>query len=426
MSKLDESIKERNTCIARCEEINNIELNGGELTEDLLTEYSEKMNRKRELDKDIAKQERREEVSTAKKELDQPAPRRVFAEPINHNERQRAYDAGLHEWATANLSGRQVSSDIARKAASVGLDIMGQSVKIKLDTEPFNHNRQRALTTTGTNTGLSLMPSHIAAGIERKLLDVSEIRQYATVIRTSDEGAWTFNRSDNTANVAPIKTEAQDTVSVDPYIDTRTLANVEYTESVDASWRILKSAPQVAELNYANLADSIAYAQDVDFYTRANSGLLHFVDDTESVNSAAVTYQNLLNLKYSAPRRHRKNMTFVFSDDTEAYLAANLKDENDNLIWQENARDGSPNKLLGQNYITTPHMESVTSATSGEPIILFVDLSKFYIRDAGELEIKVSEEHLFKSRKTVFLGMMNTGSVWTSFEDQLLLSIYRY
>lgn len=101
-----------------------------------------------------------------------------------------------------------------------------------------------------------------------------------------------------------------------------------------------------------------------------------------AVGTAAVTWDELLNLEHSVDPAYRvgPKVAYMFNDATLLALRK-LKDGDGNYIWQAgNVQSGVPNTINGRPYHINQAMPGLAA---GQDAILFGDLSKYYVRKVG-------------------------------------------
>jgi HK97 family phage major capsid protein len=77
-------------------------------------------------------------------------------------------------------------------------------------------------------------------------------------------------------------------------------------------------------------------------------------------------------------------------NDSTLSAVRKLKDGNGNYLWQMgNYQAGVPQNLLGYNVVVNQAMDSLAAA---KKVMLFGDMSKFYVRKVGAPSIYVARE----------------------------------
>lgn len=120
-----------------------------------------------------------------------------------------------------------------------------------------------------------------------------------------------------------------------------------------------------------------------------------------AAGAAAITGDELVDLKYSVKRPYRKSNKcgFMFTDLTEAAITKLSYGVGDTAVWVPSFREGTPDKILGHRYWVNDDMPEIAT---GEKTVLFGDFNKYIIRKAGYPEMARSDERDMANRRSVF------------------------
>jgi HK97 family phage major capsid protein len=119
-----------------------------------------------------------------------------------------------------------------------------------------------------------------------------------------------------------------------------------------------------------------------------------------------ITYADLVAMY--AKVKHGGSLVWITSQTTLPQLMA-LKDEAGNLIWQPNARDGSPGTLLG--FPVLLNERSPQLGAKGD--LLLTDLKYYLVKDGAGPFVAASEHVHFVNNKTVIKAFMTVdGKPW--------------
>lgn len=113
---------------------------------------------------------------------------------------------------------------------------------------------------------------------------------------------------------------------------------------------------------------------------------------TGAVNAAsasAVTFDNLLDLKYSVSAPYRRNGVYMFNDSLVPTLAK-VKDNNGQYIWQPSVVAGEPDRIHGAPVLTDPN---IPTSGAGAKIGVFGDPGKYLVRQVKTLRVVRSDEY---------------------------------
>jgi HK97 family phage major capsid protein len=107
--------------------------------------------------------------------------------------------------------------------------------------------------------------------------------------------------------------------------------------------------------------------------------------------TAAVTADEIIDLIHSVNPAYRSapNTALMMNDSTLAAVRK-LKDGQGNYLWQMgNYQAGIPQNILGYNVVVNQAMDSLAAA---KRVMVFGDMSKFYVRKVGGPSLFVARE----------------------------------
>lgn len=109
--------------------------------------------------------------------------------------------------------------------------------------------------------------------------------------------------------------------------------------------------------------------------------------------AAAITADDLLTAYHSLVSSYRVNGTWLANDSTALLLRRTLKDSQGRYMWQDaTLAGGYADSLLTRPFKTDYNMPAVAT---GNKSVLFGDLSKFIIRQVGDIRVTRSDEYGF-------------------------------
>lgn len=123
------------------------------------------------------------------------------------------------------------------------------------------------------------------------------------------------------------------------------------------------------------------------------SALVPKVVTTTAASATAVTYNDLIDVlaKVKAPHNAQGVASWVMNSATRAALMKVL-DQNGRPIFVESAREGEPDRILGRPVVIDDNMPDIGA---GKIPILFGDLSKYVLRIAQGVKVRVYQEEKF-------------------------------
>ena len=107
--------------------------------------------------------------------------------------------------------------------------------------------------------------------------------------------------------------------------------------------------------------------------------------------AAAITADEIIDLIHSVDPQYRASAsTAIMMNDSTLAAVRKLKDGNGNYLWQMgNYQAGVPQNLLGYNVVVNQAMDSLATA---KKVMLFGDMSKYYVRKVGGPSLFVARE----------------------------------
>ena len=79
-------------------------------------------------------------------------------------------------------------------------------------------------------------------------------------------------------------------------------------------------------------------------------------------------------------------------NDATVKAIRQLKDSNNQYLWQPSLQLGNPDNLLGSPVATDPNIETIATA---KKVMAFGDMSKYFIREAGGHSKWISSDYAF-------------------------------
>lgn len=234
----------------------------------------------------------------------------------------------------------------------------------------------------GTDSeGGYLVPDEYESTLIEKLHDENIIRQYATVIKSSNgdkkipvvagygEATWTDEEA--------AYTESDDSFGV------ITLGAHKLTSIIKVSEELLNdSAFDLEQYISKEFVRRMAAAEENAFIngtgTGRPTGILQTAETGKTTAAAAaITADEVIDLYHSLRSPYRKNAVFIANDSTVKAIRQ-LKDSNGMYMWQPGLKEGQPDTLIGNRIISSAYMPEIGA---GKKPILFGDISYYWIAD---------------------------------------------
>jgi HK97 family phage major capsid protein len=125
---------------------------------------------------------------------------------------------------------------------------------------------------------------------------------------------------------------------------------------------------------------------------------------TTAAAVAAITYNEMLDLKHSVDPAYRGNAKWVFNDSTLKALKQ-LQDSNGLPLWSPNVATDAPAMLDNDPYIIDQGMPSLAT---GNKTVLYGDIAKYHIRDVRGFSMVRLVERYADFDQVGFIAFMRT------------------
>lgn len=273
--------------------------------------------------------------------------------------------------------------DLARKAAFADLNGNGRKVADPEHSAAFaafikTGEVNASLNKTTDGDGGYLAPSEWDRTITDKLVEVSPMREIATV-QTTSVGA--FKKLFNLRGTASGWVDEDDarTETAGPTFGSMEWASGEIYANVAATQQLLEDAQVDLETWLAGEIQTEFAKQEGTAFVSGNgtkrpAGFLAFtaggaktgvhpmgdVAQVISGSAAAVTADGIVDLTYALPSAFRGNARFVMNRGTEGKVRL-LKDGQSNYLWQPSYAAGTPATLNGYPITELPDMPDVAA-----------------------------------------------------------------
>ena len=86
-------------------------------------------------------------------------------------------------------------------------------------------------------------------------------------------------------------------------------------------------------------------------------------------------------------------------NDATMKVIRQLKDSNNQYLWQPSLQLGNPDNLIGRPIATDPNVETIATA---KKVMAFGDMSKYFIREAGGIQVDRSVDYAFANDLVTF------------------------
>jgi HK97 family phage major capsid protein len=252
---------------------------------------------------------------------------------------------------------------------------------------------QRAQTTTDAAGGYTI-PTELASILVKSMAAWGPMysEDVATVITTNGGGQITMPTVNDTAVTAGAHTEGA-TLTDDGGKDATFGQKVLEAYAYDTEWlRVSKELADdsifaMEQILGDLLGERLGRIANLQLTTGSGSSAPNGIVTASTLGktaagTAAVTGDEIIDLVHSVDPAYRTGpkVGFMFNDSTLSAIRK-LKDGDGNYLWQMgNVQQGQPGSLLGYSYRINQAMDSLAT---GNRVMLFGDMGKYYVRKVG-------------------------------------------
>jgi HK97 family phage major capsid protein len=330
-------------------------------------------------------------------------------------QRMEKADAAIRAAHSVDLSKRPVAERTSAPAVDAGFATDYRSAFYAmianggvdgLDSEVRQVLRSNELRTqtAGTNSaGGFTVPTELATFIDKAMIATGPMydSNLFTVINTTGGNTFNIPTVDDTSVAAEAHTEGTqptDDGGKDVTFAQKTLGAFAFdTEWVRWSYELANdSILNMEQLLGELLGERMGRIANSKLTTGSGSSDVEGIVTNSTAGKtaaavAAVTADEIIDLIHSVNPAYRSapNTAIMMNDSTLAAVRK-LKDGQGNYLWQMgNYQAGVPQNLLGYNVVVNQAMDSLAAA---KKVMLFGDMSKFYVRKVGGPSLFVARE----------------------------------
>lgn len=227
-----------------------------------------------------------------------------------------------------------------------------------------------------------VLPQHLEAKLVNAMNAISVLRPLCTEITTASESALPIVNGHGKAawvpegHPIPLVKDTFDRVNLDSY---KLAAIIRVTNEL-----LKDSAIDIEAYLATTFADRLAVSEEETFLAGDGEdkplGLLHQAKvGCTTENAGSVSLQDVLNLIFSVPEKHRRNGTLLMNDNTLLQLYKLAMEQGKQLLF------GNGDTFFGYRIVRCGAMPD---AAPGSIPILFGDFKQVYINNNGKRSIK--------------------------------------
>ena len=286
----------------------------------------------------------------------------------------------------------------------IGFDLRGNYRQIQKEF------RAAQTTATGSSGGF-LIPEGFVSTLERALLEFGGARQVAEIMRTATGNDLPWPTSDDTSNKGEIIGEnATQNEQAIAFAQVIFKAYKYSSKMVKIPFELLQdSAIDLASLVGNILGERIGRIQNDHFTTGTGAGQPKGIVTASTLgvtaaSATAVKGDELIDLIHSVDSAYRIGAGFMMHDNLFLHLAK-LKDGQGQYLLQ-GLTDSAVMRIRGFPITINQSMQS--SVATATKTILFGQLSKYKIRDAGEVRLIRLDERYAELDQVAFVAFMRS------------------
>ena len=318
--------------------------------------------------------------------------------PVPANAEGRGVDAGKQ------IAYREAFFEMIANGGSEGLDAEVRSV---LKNGVNNSDVEARIQTAGTaSAGGYTVPTELASFIDTAMAAYGPMYSddVCTTLNTSNGATFNIPTVNDTAVTAEAHTEGAaltDDAGKDVTFGQAVLGAYAFdTEWVKWSYELAQDSIFNMEPILGNLlGERLGRIANTQLTTGTGSSAVQGVVTGSSAGKtaaavAAITADEIIDLLHSVDPAYRSSpkAAFMFNDGTLSAIRK-LKDGDGNYLWSMgNYQAGVAGSILGYKYYVNQAMDSLAAA---KKVMIFGDMSKFYVRKVGAPVVTVVRERFW-------------------------------
>jgi HK97 family phage major capsid protein len=327
---------------------------------------------------------------------------------------------------------RDAAAQVERGVASAGGEARGNSADpdVEFRTKAFgklitsgvrslNDAEVRALQAdSDTAGGFLVAPEQFVSGLIKNIDDMVFIRQRATkfsIPTSASLGAASLAADPADADwTTELATGNEDSTMS---FGKRALNPHPLAKRLKVSNKFLRMAAGAEGIVRSRLAYKFGISQEKAFmtgtgvnqplgvFTASADGITTARDVSTGNTATSVTFDGLINAKYSLKGQYWNRADWMFHRDVLSQIAK-LKNGEGEYIWRESVRDGEPDRLLGRPVMMSEYAPN--TLTASQYVGILGEFSNYWVADALDFQIQVLNELYAETAQTGFIGRLAT------------------
>lgn len=259
---------------------------------------------------------------------------------------------------------------------------------------------KRDLTKSGD---AGLVPQGFYDQIIAKLDENAVVRQFATVVSTASGEDIKFPQI-TAHSSASLVAEGGAIGESDPTSASVTLGAFKYAYLVQVSSELLADeGVDIEGFLASDIGRALGNGAGTDFAVGNGSskpnGIMNATSTGVTCASAtAITSDEVIDLYHAVTSPYRVNGAWIMNDATLKEVRQ-LKDSNNQYLWQPSLQLGNPDSLLGSPVASDPNIETIATA---KKVMAFGDMSKYFIREVQGFQLDRSVDYAFANDLVTF------------------------
>lgn len=269
---------------------------------------------------------------------------------------------------------------------------------------------ERAQSTSTTAGGYLIAPEYLPE-LEKSIKDYSGIMQVARIITTSTGATLPWPTSDGTARKAQRVAENATSTPTDFVFGQKDLGSYMYRDMAAASLELIQDAAfDIGQFIDESFAESFGRGINYDMTLGTGSSQPNGVVTASTLGKTAAsattfTRPELVDLLHSVDPGYRrsKKCGWMLNDLVLAAIKKiSLGSGDASPLWQISMRDSEPDRIEGFPYWINQDMSG--AMTTGQKIILFGDFNKYIIRKVLGMVLRRLEERFIDNGQIGFIA----------------------
>lgn len=361
----------------------------GESAADYDTEFDKSENEERDLSKQIAQQQRLDDL--AKEEAGKHLEDQEQRGEKPAASREKEYREAFGTWFAKGDNG------LTAEQRAILTEVRGTS------------NQLVGTTTLGGYT----VPTGFLPELVRAMKDYSGILQAARVLPTDSGNVLYIPTEDDTTTEASLIAEAAAITVQDLTFGQKQLDAYKYATQMKLSWELMQDSAFEMDAETRNVfGPRFGRALNSSCTTGTGSSQPNGVVTASTLgktaaSATAITFNEVIDLFHSVDPAYRMSQScgFMLHDNILAALKKIQLGSGDiTPLWLPSVREGEPDKILGKRYWINQGMSS--ALTTGLKVMLFGDFNYYVIRMVQQLLILRLNERYADNGLVGFIGYM--------------------